>query len=159
MALSHDNTGTHSVQSRADTHLDTGLSRPYFSTVANKVCFGSENLIMLRKSTSRLKKNFSANRRAERSDRYWYTSAVSARGTDASASAWSTAFCVVVVGYAQGGTAHETCEEVRARGARLTVRCQRRMGVTPISRARFAQVVGPAYALTAAFKTRVGRWG
>ena len=41
----------------------------------------------------------------------------------------------------------------------LTVRCQRKMGVTPISRARFAQVVGPTCALTAAFKTRVGRCG
>lgn len=40
-----------------------------------------------------------------------------------------------------------------------TVRCQRRMGVTPISRARLAHVVGPTCALTAAFMTRVGRCG
>ena len=69
-----------------DTYLDTGRSLPNFWTVASNVCFGSLNFIILRKSTSLLKKNFSTNLRAERSDRCWYTKAVSALGTDASAS-------------------------------------------------------------------------
>lgn len=84
---------------KTTTYLEIGRSRPYFATVSNNVCFGSRNLIMPRKSTSRLKKNFSTNLRAERSDLYWYTNAVSARGTEASASACSTAAFAVVEGY------------------------------------------------------------
>lgn len=42
---------------------------------------------------------------------------------------------------------------------RHTVLCQRNTGTAPISFARLAQVVGPTYALTAAFMTRVGRCG
>ena len=81
------------------THLEIGRSRPYFATVSSNVCLGSRNLIIPRRSTSRLKKNLSANLRADRSDLYWYTRAVSALGTDASASACSTAECAVVVGF------------------------------------------------------------
>ena len=40
-----------------------------------------------------------------------------------------------------------------------TMRFQRRSGVAPISFAIIAHVVGPTYAATAAFKTRVGRNG
>lgn len=54
-----------------DTHLETGRSLPNFATVTSSVCFGSLNFIIPRKSTSLLKKNFSANLRAERNDLYW----------------------------------------------------------------------------------------
>lgn len=42
---------------------------------------------------------------------------------------------------------------------KLTVRCHRARGAAPISWATLEQVRGPTCAVTAAFKTRVGRYG
>ena len=48
-----------------NTYLDTGFSRPNFATVSLNASLGSLNLIMLRRSTSRLRKNLCTNFRAE----------------------------------------------------------------------------------------------
>lgn len=53
---------------------------------------------------------------------------------------------------------NETEFDGRLTGIR-TILCQRSNELAPISLAMLAQVVGPTYALTAAFRTRVGRWG
>ncbi|KAJ2980714.1 hypothetical protein NUW54_g10965 [Trametes sanguinea] len=61
------------IHSKDKTYLEIGRSRPYFATVSNSVCLGSRNLIMPRRSTSRLKKELlHRTSGAERIDLYWY---------------------------------------------------------------------------------------
>jgi len=79
-------------------HLDFGRARPYFATVSARAFFGSMNFIILRRSTSRLRKKDSTNLRADESERLLYISAVIARGIDAKASGCRTAGRVGVLG-------------------------------------------------------------
>lgn len=50
--------------------LDFGLSAPNFATISSKAAFGSRNLIMPRRSISRVRKYEWTNFRADRSDRF-----------------------------------------------------------------------------------------
>ena len=58
------------VQFAQTTYLDTGFSLPNFATVSNRAFFGSRNLIMLRRSTSLLKKYLCTNFRADSRERF-----------------------------------------------------------------------------------------
>lgn len=80
-------------------HLDFGRSRLNFATVSNNAFLGLANLIMLRKSISRVRKKEWTNLRAAIIERSWYIKAVIARGIDERASVCSTAGRVGVAGY------------------------------------------------------------
>ena len=63
-------------------NLDFGLSRLNFRTISSNAFLGSRNLIIPRRSISRLRKYECTNWRAEGRDRFWYIRAVIARGMD-----------------------------------------------------------------------------
>jgi hypothetical protein len=53
------------------TYLETGFARPNLATVSVKATFGSRNFSILRRSTSRPRKNWCANFRAEENELRW----------------------------------------------------------------------------------------
>ena len=138
------------------SYLDFGRSRLNFATISVKAFLGSRNLSIPRRSISRLRKKDCTNFRAAASERFSYIRVVIALGTDASASECRTGGRVSVLGWR---TSQRYVSFPFVYGSVRTVRCHRIRGVAPISCATLAQDIGPTCALTAAFKTRVGRYG